>query len=589
MHRRKTCSAGAISSRVMHDAPFDQLLEYVRFLSAPLVSSLLALHPNDLGAATFDPPVEWESWWDWACGDVHDTSEDPTPLSDDPWLQLLKYYDSCRLTNSGSNGASEQSPRDDAMIPQDLRTVVQKASQLAATREPGTTIFSSAGSSLLDGALFEKHVSAECTLPGMSPKKAHEVVTMSNFIGELLQSNVSLSGINHIVDVGAGQAYLSRMLRDRLGSHVLALDFSEVQTQGAAKRDGAEKKTKRKKGPSGPGGESSGPQPAGNPQCHAQTRQTRDRGEVDALRHGYGSLTYVTAKIDARTLCEATDDWIRIRQRDDGALDENEDGAVVDNRTRTGESVLDPTPVLFVALHACGSLTPDIFRAFTASLKTDPSAASWVPRAAVVVGCCYNMMRPEDFPLSRALRSTTGQAISLNANHLQLAAQVPAQWTRTAETLRDARLALRKIVWRALINDLFLEAETEAEAEADDDAPPLPAQEGTAPEMAQRRSRRLGRLNDAAYADWETFARRVRAKLGLREGAVARADRRRERRIEVFHVLRCIIGPVIESLIMLDRAVWVHEELEANLEVDLVNLFDQASGSGRNVAIVIRP
>ncbi|KAI0655490.1 methyltransferase domain-containing protein [Cubamyces menziesii] len=549
---------------MLDGAPVDQLLEYARFLSEPLVSSLLALHPNDLGSASFEPPGEWNDWWDWAGGEVHHTSEDSTSVSEDPWLLLLKYYDLCRLSNSCSNGAAELSPDYDA-IPGSLRTVVRKASLLAATREPGSTIFSSARSSLLVGTLHQQRASTEYMLPGMSPKKAHEVIMMSSFIGELLQSSTSLSSINHIVDVGAGQAYLSRTLRDRLGSHVLALDFSEVQTQGAAKRDDAVKKTKKKAGPSGPGGSSNGP-PAGV--HHAQTGQTRDRGEVDEPRHG--SLTYVTAKIDARTLCEATDDWIR--RRDDGTE------AVVDNRARAGSGVLDPTPVLFVALHACGSLTPDIFRAFTASLKTEGSAASWTSRAAVVVGCCYNMMRSEDFPLSRALRSNSGRTTSLNANHFQLAAQVPAQWTRTTETLRDARLALRKIVWRALINDLFITAEPEA------------ASEGTKPGSDDRRSRRLGRLNDAAYADWETFAHRVRTKLGLREDSLMRADRKRERRIEVFHVLRCIIGPVIESLIMLDRAVWVHEELEGtDLDVDLVNLFDQASGSGRNVAIVVRP
>lgn len=176
------------------------------------------------------------------------------------------------------------------------------------------------------------------------------------------------------------------MLRDRLGSHVLALDYSEVQTQGAAKRDGAERKTKRKMGPGGPGGSSSGPPDGAH---HAQMGQTRDRGEVDESKRG--SLTYVTAKIDARTLCEATDDWIR----------RHDDEAVVDNRTRARSSVLNPTPVLFVALHACGSLTPDIFRAFTASLKAEASAASWAPRAAVVVGCCYNMMRSEGEDASR--------------------------------------------------------------------------------------------------------------------------------------------------------------------------------------------
>jgi len=47
---------------------------------------------------------------------------------------------------------------------------------------------------------------------------------------------------------------------------------------------------------------------------------------------------------------------------------------------------------------------------------------------------------------------------------------------------------------------------------------------------------------------------------------------------------------VIETLILLDRQQWLKEELEGmKMDVQLVNLFDQASGSGRNVAIVITP
>jgi len=67
-----------------------------------------------------------------------------------------------------------------------------------------------------------------------------------------------------------------------------------------------------------------------------------------------------------------------------------------------------------------------------------------------------------------------------------------------------------------------------------------------------------------------------------------------ERRLEVLHVLRCLLGPVVESLIVLDRLAWVREALSemsggTHMQVEAVNLFDQATGSGRNIAIVIAP
>ena len=71
---------------------------------------------------------------------------------------------------------------------------------------------------------------------------------------------------------------------------------------------------------------------------------------------------------------------------------------------------------------------------------------------------------------------------------------------------------------------------------------------------------------------------------------------RTESRLAVLHTLRCLLGPLVESMILLDRLVWIREELAGvaggagiEMDVQLVNLFDQDTGSGRNVGIVIKP
>ncbi|KAI0366944.1 hypothetical protein BV20DRAFT_971250 [Pilatotrama ljubarskyi] len=546
-----------------------RLAELVDFLSDPLIHSLFRIHPNELGNSSFDPPLEWANWWDWAGEETRDR-ENPSVL--DPWLLLLQYYDSCR-----SNDAAEVSPDKASALPQVLQSLVQDACRLAVPRDVGRAIFPSENPWRydLEGPIKGNSLSVAPpdVLPGMSPKKAHEVMQMSDFIGNMLKSDPPLSSTKYAVDIGAGQGYLSRMLRDRFRLHILALDFSDVQAQGAAKREATRRKSKRPlKGP-----------PRGGPDVHLTDHATALRAQCgdDISEDGHGSLTYVTAKINADTLCQSTRDWVESRR------------AAIASCPPDGSSEQDSMPVIFVALHACGSLTPDIFRAFTVARKANSSGTSWTPRAAVIVGCCYNMLRPEDFPLSHKLRSSRPN-FKLTPSHLQLAAQVPSQWTRSEQTLRDARLALRKIVWRALIQDV-LDAESITSASREGDERSHADQEDTGvPEdrtlCEDRRPKRLGRLNDAAYADWKTFAGRVREKLDLKGEQLSRADQKLERRIEVFHVLRCIVGPVIESLILLDRAVWLQEELQDNsLSVELVNLFDQASGSGRNVAIVIRP
>lgn len=149
-----------------------------------------------------------------------------------------------------------------------------------------------------------------------------------------------------------------------------------MQTQGAAKRDTAKPKRKA------PLNDLADPSGAG----HATAEQTHSEAKVHEPRRG--SLTYVTTAIDADTLRESTHSWME-REGVTGSVG----GTPINAQDRVERG---PTPVLFVALHACGSLTPNILRAFAAearSGKTD--AAAWTPRAAVIVGCCYNMLRPE--------------------------------------------------------------------------------------------------------------------------------------------------------------------------------------------------
>ena len=181
-----------------------------------------------------------------------------------------------------------------------------------------------------------------------------------------------------------------------------------------------------------------------------------------------------------------------------------------------------------------------------------------------------------DFPLSRALRcpqshgegpgEASQPAITLSSAHLQLAAQVPSEWTRSERSLEDARFALRKVVWRALIEEPLQKhsSKTAGASNADRRLDACDAGDGNpSAGVAQggRPTKRLGRLNDAAYASWDSFVATVRTKLELEDADALRVDPELASRVEVFHVLRCIVGPVIESLILLDRLAWLTEEL----------------------------
>ncbi|KAI9260815.1 methyltransferase domain-containing protein [Sporodiniella umbellata] len=80
-------------------------------------------------------------------------------------------------------------------------------------------------------------------LGGMSDKKVHEVKWMSQLIKQVASSR----GITSVIDLGAGQGYLSRALAYDHNMKVVAVDMSEVQTKGALRFDEkAKKETKDK-------------------------------------------------------------------------------------------------------------------------------------------------------------------------------------------------------------------------------------------------------------------------------------------------------------------------------------------------------
>lgn len=112
---------------------------------------------------------------------------------------------------------------------------------------------------------------------------------------------------------------------------------------------------------------------------------------------------------------------------------------------------------------------------------------------------------------------------------------------------------------------------------------------------------RLGRLKDSAYTNgWPTFLHIAEERLGVKfpSEAFDLLERCNDlvRNLEVLHVMRCLLGPLVETTVLRDRADWVREELmfvdgkhEKQMSVELVNLFDQSMGSARNVAIVVAP
>ncbi|KAF8798857.1 hypothetical protein BYT27DRAFT_7228159 [Phlegmacium glaucopus] len=388
---------------------------------------------------------------------------------------------------------------------------------------------------------------------GMSPKKVHEVSRMAAYILHFLQVNNIHTSHIRIVDIGAGQGYLTRTLKHHLPqSHILALDADQEQTRAA------------------------------------------QQWERRLLPNATPPITHNTILITPQSLLDTVHKWV-------------------------GDSP-QPVPVLLVALHACGSLTLDILRSFISSVKNPHP--SWYPVGVVAVGCCYNLMNTGGSP----------NPLTLPISAYHLAAQVPSQWlipgSDPPTPYPSVVLAVRKVTWRALLEKALVNAtpvERPLPSVDKSKSASVPARWPRRPETwkAQNPSSsstppptppqdlsctgqtltllRLGRLKDSAYTNgWPAFLHIAEERLGVKFPSDSFTLLEREsdefvRNLEVLHVMRCLLGPLVETAILRDRVEWVKESLKFDkqesevkpMSVELVNLFDQSTGSARNVAIVI--
>jgi hypothetical protein len=274
-----------------------------------------------------------------------------------------------------------------------------------------------------------------------------------------------------------------------------------------------------------------------------------------------GSLTHEVCSLDAEGVADALRRW----------------------PPRQAESPDAPPPPpsssLLVALHACGDLTPDAIKAFISVNQADAKA--------VFVGCCYNLQTPELFPLSNLIRDKfpppTNSPPSMTRAHLRLTPQSPPTWH-----LSPASTA----AWHASTLRLAFRARFEAELVA------------AVPQIGPPESHRIGRVSECK--SWEAYRERAMRKMDT----VYSGDELPELEFEggpegwntamfllrVFWTLRSWLGPPLESLCILDRFAFLCEGLEAcdgeegwsQRRVEIVNLFEQATGSLRNMAIVVR-
>ncbi|KAM3873512.1 methyltransferase-like protein 25B [Diretmus argenteus] len=445
-------------------------------------------------------------------------------------------------------------------------------------------------SSLL-GHIFRKHV---------KPKKQHEI----RMLGELVKQLCEQSGCRSVVDVGSGQGHLTRFLSFGFGLSVTGIEADHTLAAMASRFDGQllltlEKETQKQNSSSQLLVSGSPPRHVAgwvNPkaswesfieqlstECVSETPSgpKRVRGSE---QQGRGVQADAPCTVDP-----PRDSGSAAPRRSSSCSPEcsckNECGKEFSPdsvRSCAQAAYQQPGHPDFVltGLHACGDLSATLLRHFV--------NCPYV-RGITSVACCYMKITTKEnptppglveppaapapdretpplsefgYPLSSWVRGLPGHRLSYKAR--EGACHAMEDYMRR---LREESGLLRTHCYRATLETVV---------------------RGARPEL-----RRAGiqTIKKAHLLPFTEYARLGLARVGLHAGLPLDRDRveamlKQEGRVVVYFSLALLLAPVVETLVLLDRMIYLQEN---GLESRLVPLFDPNFSPRNLVLVALKP
>ncbi|CAB4427603.1 unnamed protein product [Rhizophagus irregularis] len=389
-------------------------------------------------------------------------------------------------------------------------------------------------------------------LPGMNEKKLHEVRILSCLIAKLTKENK----ISSIIDLGAGQGYLSRVLAYTYNLCVFAVDASNIQTCGAQKY---QFRTEKSLG------------------LLRKGKKEVDDKSNELISEKKGGLTHVTQHVTTETLTNLISEWNKNKEQFNvGEVGDYEFNKVVNDNKNivdgscSAKHLKQDNNFLICGLHSCGELSSTMLDLF---IKNEEI------KCVVNVGCCYHLLhenenskqedsKDEDikcsFPLSKFFKEKNFY-MGLTIRHL--ACQAPSRWSVQQES---SIKAFEHHFFRALLQYILIKKDLVK------DTP------------------RIGKLHHRSFTSFSTYCNAALKKLSLPLNSISQSESEKYynefkqkgymRKIIVFWTLRAMLGPCFESIILLDKCLYLFENNHVK-EVKCFGIFDELK-SPRNMVIV---
>ncbi|KAJ1512107.1 hypothetical protein HMI54_007400 [Coelomomyces lativittatus] len=355
---------------------------------------------------------------------------------------------------------------------------------------------------------------------GMTPKKAYEVPCLASFIKKWC----GLYNVKHLVDLGAGQGYLSSVLAYQHDFHVIGVDNDPVQIQGAQKR------LKR-----------------------IQKSKLPTQGSIHFVQK------HVTPKDTFQTL-----------------LNEQPHSFLSFPTSSLPLTLHETKPWGFIGLHTCGDLSSTTLRLWQASQA----------QLVINIGCCYNLLTEltdhdsqekhgsqwtsHSDPLSD---SVYGFPMSEKLSHVQLgrtarllACQSTSRWIHHFQNAYDSFV---RHFYRALLQTYLQDFPSH---------PPIKTfqtRKGKVPTFPSYATAAFHQLDLPVPLDLEERYEKYMQQGGLRK-------------VTMMWTLRAHMAEAIESLILLDRCLWLQQQ-DPKPQVCLFPLFDPLQSPRNFVIACVKP
>ncbi|XP_055856677.1 probable methyltransferase-like protein 25 [Episyrphus balteatus] len=363
----------------------------------------------------------------------------------------------------------------------------------------------------LHGILGKQEIESSLTLKEfMSEKKRHEVEITADLVNDLIaHQKVKKENDIYIVDAGDGKGYLSSRLALQYEHKVLGIDFKETNTENAVERN---KKLQRAWNGLTERAEllSQGITPP------RRGKKQKPTTAPDPKPENYKTTNkFITTELPFKSL---------IREH--------------------FNLPIDSSPSLcLTGLHTCGNLASTCLQVFSAQKDF---------RVLCNIGCCYHLLKEEfstdelfgnkesdqqldiGFPMSDFLRS---QRIKMGRNARMLAAQ-------SIHRTQDAKeLPNKSLFYRALLEVLIVERD--------------PSLKDTV---------QVGKIKK--FNNFKEYIGLCSKKTNLELETISEEDIERVEKkyaeqskfLDLFYLLRMGFAPVLETLIILDRLLFLREK-----------------------------